>query len=334
MYHLDPHKQLKILFLTESREDYLADSLLHGLISLGHLVVDYPKKSQLYSYPQVTEDSSFSVRGGGFTLYRLLGERMVDRQNIIQKLQHDFFDIVIFGQAWRQWGQLLDLAPFIQNCPVVLLDGDDDDRIFYLSGTCIRRYGLHRFPLRSNKTFYFKRELIHKPISTLYPFTILPISFSIPSEKIYPQVQRQKTKIFAQHCVDSEVANYYGLSTSYAFSDENSYYTDLSRSKYSITTKRGGWDCLRHYEIAAAGSLICFKELTSKPNSCAPHLLRPGHNCLSYSSLKDLILQINKLEESPDVYQMLLSHSRNWILNHTTVTIAQRMLDILSARSC
>ena len=325
---------MKILFLTESREDYLADSLIHGLVSLGHLVVDYPKKSQLYSHPPVTDESSFSVRGGGFTLYRLLGERQVDRQNIIQKLQHDFFDIVIFGQVWRQWGQLLDLAPFIQSCPVVLLDGDDDDRIFYLSGTCIRRYGFHRFPLKPNRAFYFKRELILKPISTLYPFTILPISFSIPSEKITPQPKCRKTKTFAQHCVDPEVANHYGLSASYAFSDENAYYTDLSRSKYSITTKRGGWDCLRHYEIAAAGSLICFKELTTKAHSCAPHLLKPGHNCLSYSNLKDLALQINKLEERPDEYQMLLSNSHNWILNHTTVTIAQRMLDILFARSC
>jgi hypothetical protein len=325
---------LKILFLTESREDYLADSLLHGLISLGHVVVDYPKKSQLYLHAPTLEDSTFSVRGGGFTLYGLLGDRRVDRENIIQKLQHGFFDLVIFGQVWRQWGQLLDLSPFIQNCPVVLLDGDDDDRIFYLSGSCLRRYGLHRFPLKPDRSFYFKRELFHTPISRLYPFTIFPISFSIPSEKIISRGTRHKTKRFARHCVDQEIASHYGLSSSYAFDDEYSYYLDLSRSKYAITTKRGGWDCLRHYEIAAAGSLICFKELTSKAHSCAPHRLQPGYNCLSYSNLKDLTLQINQLEETPDQYQTLLFHSRNWILNHTTVAIAQRMLDSLRARSC
>ena len=39
----------QVLFLTEDREDYLADGLLHGLIQCADLaVVDYPRKTALY----------------------------------------------------------------------------------------------------------------------------------------------------------------------------------------------------------------------------------------------------------------------------------------------
>ena len=37
----------RVLFLTESREDYLADSLLHGLISLGLEVVEADLENNL-----------------------------------------------------------------------------------------------------------------------------------------------------------------------------------------------------------------------------------------------------------------------------------------------
>jgi len=40
--------------------------------------------------------------------------------------------------------------------------------------------------------------------------------------------------------------------------------------------KRGGWDCLRHYEIAAAGAVPCVRQLEGKPSSCAPHGLQAG----------------------------------------------------------
>ena len=67
---------------------------------------------------------------------------------------------------------------------------------------------------------------------------------------------------------------------------------DLARSRFAITTRRGGWDCLRHYEIAAAGAVPCFRQLEAKPARCAPHGLRPGSNCLSYHDWPDLRRQV------------------------------------------
>ena len=102
-----PETRLRVLFLTESREDYLADSVLHGLISLGHEVTDYPRKHILYRHFNSTPSSSENaIRGSGFTLYGNLDDRTVDRSFIIQRLERQSFDLVILGQIWRQWGQV------------------------------------------------------------------------------------------------------------------------------------------------------------------------------------------------------------------------------------
>ena len=318
--------RLRILFLTESREDYLADSVLHGLISLGHEVVDYPRKQILYTLSDPS--LSCSVRGNGFTLYGNLDHRFVDRSFVVQRLEKQYFDLILFGQVWRQWGQIMDLAPLLQIVPVVLLDGDDDKRIFYRSGTRVRRYGWQPFPIASDRCFYFKRELQ----SEVVPFSsckVLPFSFSIPAEKIRPSDLARKKKRLATHCVDPEVAAAFGLHTSYAFASEEAYYDDLAISRFAVTTKRGGWDCLRHYEIAAAGSLPCIRQLETKPDACAPHGLHSGLNCVSYQSLPDLQQQLDALDANPLVYQSLLQASGDWIRQYTTKAAAQRLLDIV-----
>ena len=322
----------RVLFLTESREDYLADSLLHGLVTLGLSVVDYPRKQVLYEGQDLCSVSSeLRLRGHGFTLYGLLPDRLVDRTFVIQRLEAGWFDLVVISQIWRQWGQLLDLAPLLQQVPVVLLDGDDDTRIFHHSGTRVRRYGWQRFPIRSGRCYYFKRELQNLDAQGRH-CQIFPASFSIPAEKILPVHVARKEKRFASHCVDPEVAKACGLHTSYAFDSEDAYYHDLAVSRFAVTTKRGGWDCLRHYEIAAAGAVPCFRQLERKPSDCAPHGLQAGVNCLSYQSWPDLQAQIVAVEADPTGYQQLLEASREWVHRHTTTASAQRLLKAVSGR--
>lgn len=314
----------KILFLTESREDYLADSILHGLISLGLDIVDYPKKDILYSS---YTPANIEIRGFGFSLYRLLPDRVVDRSNIIQRLQAGEFDLVILGQVWRQWGQLLDLASWLKSTRVVILDGDDDTRIFHHSLTRLRRYGLQRFPIRSGRCLYLKRELMDDPHHlTSSLCQIDTISFSIPSEKIRSPMPMNKSKRFANHCVDEEVASFCGLKSRYAFNSESQYYDDLSDSRFAITTKRGGWDCLRHYEIAAAGCLPCIRQLDLKPKFCAPHGLIPDVNCIAYSDCRDLLNKLDHIDNNSSTYQDLLHGANLWVRSYTTREVAARML--------
>ena len=322
----------RVLFLTESREDYLADSLLHGLISLGLDVVDYPRKQVLYAgHQSCSVEPQLGVRGHGFTLYGLLPDRSVDRSFVIQRLESGWFDLVVIGQIWRQWGQLLDLAPFLQTVPVVLLDGDDDTRLFHRSGTRLRRYGWQPFPIRSGRCLYLKREWQGEGGQSSR-CRVVPASFSIPLEKIRPIHLEGKKQRFASHCVDPEVSRACGLHTSYAFASEEAYYDDLAASRFAVTTKRGGWDCLRHYEIAAAGAVPCVRQLETKPSACAPHGLQAGVNCLSYQSWTDLQAQIVALEADPTAYQQLLEASREWVHQHTTTASAQRLLEAASAR--
>ena len=322
----------KILFLTESREDYLADSLLHGLISLGHEVVDYPRKQVLYEGKGMCSVApQLSVRGHGFTLYGLLSDRSVDRTFVIQRLEANWFDLVVIGQVWRQWGQLLDLAPLLQQVPVVLLDGDDDTRLFHRSGTRLRRYGWQPFPIRSGRCYYYKREWQGEAGQGPLCW-VLPASFSIPAEKIRSVDLASKQQRLASHCVDPEVAQACGLHPSYAFVSEQAYYDDLAASLFAVTTKRGGWDCLRHYEIAAAGAVPCVRQLETKLLSCAPHGLQAGVNCLSYHSWPDLQAQMDSLNSNPTQYQRLLHASGDWVRRYTTTAAAQRLLDAVLAQ--
>jgi len=314
--------QPNILFLTESREDYLADSLLHGLISLGCHITDYPRKDILYSASEMSNNPSPTIRGHGFTLYGLLEDRDIDRTLVIQKLQAGFYELVIVGQIWRQWGQFLDIARHVRNTKVVLLDGDDDPRIFHHSLSRIRLYGLQPMPIPTDSLYYFKRELLRY---SSYPY-IFPISFSIPDTKILHS-DTPKSRTFATHCVDEEVSSILKLKSNYAFADEPSYYYNLHTSKYAITTKRGGWDCLRHYEIAAAGALMCFKNLLSKPQSCAPHGLVPNLNCISYRNYTDLQAQIDSIEANPYRYHELVQNQNHWILSKTTSAVALSLLN-------
>ena len=317
----------RVLFLTESREDYLADSLLHGLISLGLEVVDYPRKQILYSGNQSRPDSPpLGVRGHGFTLYGLLPDRPVDRTFVIQRLERGWFDLVVIGQIWRQWGQLLDLAPLLQTVPVVLLDGDDDTRLFHCSGTRLRRYGWQPFPVRSGRCFYLKREL-QGDFRQSPQCQVIPASFSIPEQKIRPINISGKKYRLASHCVDHEVAQACGLHVSYAFASEEAYYDNIASSRFAVTTKRGGWDCLRHYEIAAAGALPCILKLETKPATCAPHGLSAGENCVSYQDWIDLKNQLDFLDSNPIHYEAMLKASRAWVRGFTTITAAQRLID-------
>jgi hypothetical protein len=81
---------------------------------------------------------------------------------------------------------------------------------------------------------------------------IRPISFSMPASKVIEFIPN-KEKDFATLIPGD-------LST-YIFDDEDVYYKDYQRSYFAVTKCKGGWDCMRHYEILANGCIPYFLDL-------------------------------------------------------------------------
>jgi hypothetical protein len=88
--------------------------------------------------------------------------------------------------------------------------------------------------------------------------TIYPIQFGVPEQDVVACVPA-KSRAFAT----IEPGN---LST-YIFEadDEPEYKRDYRKSYFALTKRKAGWDCMRHYEILASGSLPFFPGLEASP---------------------------------------------------------------------
>jgi hypothetical protein len=96
-----------VLFLTFNVEDYLSDSLFHGLRTiLGVSVLDFPKKESSYrTYPHIAD-----LYGHGFTLYGLLDDLPLERRLAMERGRRGDFDLIVFGDIWRNFGPLIELS--------------------------------------------------------------------------------------------------------------------------------------------------------------------------------------------------------------------------------
>ena len=325
----------KILYINSPRSDFLSDSFLIGLKQLyGDKVIELPLNPYIY---KKSEDSiTASMHGKGFTLYNLLDSSTGTAYSDAVSLKD--VDTFIFGDIHRQSAVYLQLLPYLNFKNTIILDGEDTPGMYPYYFLWKRPKAI-LFPKPHKRHLYFKREIVPKRINYYLHYklvpkflaaylplhkNILPISFSIPEDKIVKELPK-KEKLFGKHIVDEEIAeNVEGSVTKHAFSNEADYYEDLQKSKFGITTKRNGWDCLRHYEIAANGAVICFKNLKDKPSQCAPHDLIIGVNCLSYQNYADLMQQINSLSEND--YQKLQENTLNWVKSKSCSYLVKKTL--------
>jgi hypothetical protein len=329
----------RVLYVATDSEDYQGDSLLHGLrLVLGDKVVDTPRRDPLYvDYPDAWRGGLY---GRGFTLYSgSLPELPIDRTHTRERLADGEFDLVVIGDIWRCWGHFMELLPLLGETPCAVVDGVDSEAPYPYEPRWWRRpWGLVA-PRAWRRATYFKRELtprttwfrsyllVAPPLAERIgpPRAIRPISFGIPPEKLVAAVP-EKRKDFTEHVIDPEVAARLDRSTSYAFYDEAAYYEDLRASRFGVTTKRGGWDCMRHYELAASGCVLCFRDLDAKPPTCAPHGLHAG-NALIYRDADDLLARVEAL--SADEERALQEAALEWARENTTRALAARFLRTL-----
>jgi hypothetical protein len=329
-----------ILYLHSNAEDYLADSLLHGLRTvLGEQVVDVPRRDSLYAGGDQSQ-----VYGRGFTLYGTLPEADVSRAWPIDRALRGEFDVIVFADIWRYWGpwaqlrsRLLELRR--RGVTLVALDGADSE-LMYPHGPVYWK-GMRPWPAprAHGRIPFFKRELTQHTARVRYygllprrlaerrlARHVLPIAFSIPEEKLAAG-DEPKTKLIATHVVDPEVqALVPGTATSYAFAREADYVADLRASRFGITTKRAGWDCMRHYEQAAAGCVPCFRDLHRKAATCAPHGL-DATNCVPYTDPRELLGRIETMSE--DEYAELRAGALAWARRNTTRVRAAEFLSAI-----
>jgi len=84
---------------------------------------------------------------------------------------------------------------------------------------------------------------------------ILPISFAIPLSMF--RIPGKKTDEFSKLVP--------GDRKTYIYNTEDEYFAQYQRSKFGITKTKAGHDCMRHYEIIAAGAIPYFKDLHLVP---------------------------------------------------------------------
>src|SRR5437870_10123235 len=85
------------------------------------------------------------------------------------------------------------------------------------------------------------------------------IQFSIPDCKIVSSVP-EKIRDFASY-----VPNDWRYIGEYVYEEEEAYYQGYKDAYYAVTKKKGGWDCMRHYEILANGCIPYFLDLEKCP---------------------------------------------------------------------
>ncbi len=310
-----------------SDQDNLEDGVFHGFRSLyGADCVDYPKKERMYR--DYILPPGVQTYGRMFTVWRTLDNIDINRENIPERIINNDYDLIIFGSIHRSYELFKRFKPYLKKNKTILLDGEDHVR---------PKLGARGF-------LYFKRELVPKmryyytyklTPRFIYnhlppPKSMRPTAFAIPKEKITWDIARESKKsLLPLHIVDEEVRLSdlvpQDADTGYKFDTEEEYYANLREAKFGITVKRGGWDCLRHYEIAANGAVICIRDLASKSPYCAPHGL-DASNAIIYSSVDDLKHQIKNMSDGE--YDRILEQGYKWIERQTSEYRAKEILDV------
>ena len=107
-----------------------------------------------------------------------------------------------------------------------------------------------------------------------------PITFSIPESKI---ISIESFKNINKKKLLSNLIP--GRTETYIYNTEDAYYNEYRESIFAVTTKKGGWDCMRHYEIIANGCIPYFPNIENCPENTM--VLFP----------KKIIIESNKLFE-------------------------------------
>ena len=254
---------LKVLFINNfSQPDYLSNMLYMGLADNKDVEL-YTYAAPFHLIKHVGWDDKFIINSKWEGVVKVPGFTVCGKVNkgpiidfaecVKQKILNHFYDKIIYSSIWRDQMYLQEVEKAYNKKDIIMIDGDD-----------------HELILESvaKKGTYFKRELYFERSD------VKPISMAVPDSILQSDSNTVKTKLFA--------TVYPGKPETYIFKTEQDYYEDYQKSFFGVTFKKGGWDCMRHYEIIG--------------NRCIPHFIGLEDcpkNILS-NWPKELILKTNR----------------------------------------
>ena len=289
--------RVKILFIAKGDfPDLQCDAIFHGARSMfGNDFVDvnrawymYKKDRNLYWNTRIP--SNGREYGRGFHLSGTMPDDAgVDRSDILAKIKNRYFDYVIYGSITRCVDYLNEVWTNYPRNQILFMDGEDDQQI--------RTQFL-------DMGHMFKRELTVAPTAILHP-----TQFGTPKEKMVQKIP-EKTREYGTVIP--------GDMSTYIFDNEVDYYRDYQISYFGLTTKKGGWDCGRHYEILINGCVPYFPDI----RGC------PVHTMTKFP--KDIITEVSDLLQSPspeisddwyfDIANKLLTYTKNELTTEHVVS--------------
>jgi hypothetical protein len=306
---------MKILFIPTKNPklqgDLLEVCVLNGLRNIiGDQCIDIPRKKVMYH--DWSDTKREELHGRGFTLYT---HPIVD----IKNRNTDSIDVILYGDG-HIYGESddLELNKLCNN--IWHLDGHD------LYGSAPKKIIFENEEIIATQfEKCFKRELVEEGLRNVFP-----TGFGIPSYHIKPINLENKAQLYQKTVPDAALfkpVHDLGSRNHHKFTVEEDYYQDLQTSWFGLTCKKGGWDCLRHYEILMTGTLLLFRDYNKKPKFCSPQNLP----CFSYSSKEELDELINRLlinGKPTNEYKEMLFEQRKWLYN--TGTTEARAINILN----
>jgi hypothetical protein len=356
---------MRILYLTDSAPDYLADLLYAGLCrTLGsEQVVDYPYKA-LYHDPLQRVHYVPQVLG-----------RRYREEEVSDLLRDKQFDLAILSSPRREAITAWESLP---RCgampPLVLIDGEDDgtlrQEVFYRYQCTLyfkREYRLHRDGGIGNFLGRLSGSRADAALSQrTYP---LPLAVALETLPTVPAIQRDVDVSYAarishpkrRQAVEllrqaSGVGFQGGV---YAEADDRQskllsglprflmklkgdpvvtadqrgtklsqaeYYALLGRSKMALSVRGGGFDTLRYWEIVASGTLL----LSEQPDIEIPNNFVHGKHALFFRpDLSDLVDLVRTYAHEAQTCAAMAAEGHKHLLQyHTCERRAEQLLAI------
>ena len=198
---------------------------------------------------------------------------------VCDRIRHDWERRYL--EFFQKWGPILiqddimhDCA-LMRDCPILL---HSNSTLCWFMSFLSRRKTMRYIPktnfyggqslnkIEENDVLINVKPLPHHNVYHLHAHnyirsTIYPLSYCIPDECIV----NAEDVIDKKHIVIADIIPGEQLTYRFGPEQEDEYNEAYQESLFAFTRKKGGWDCLRHYEILANGCIPIFKELSSCP---------------------------------------------------------------------